>query len=1365
LPEVIGDIVARLILDTSQMVAGVAKAKGELNALASGLGGSGVSVNRMFMDADGNIRRMSGSITNAQGQVVQFNKSFKEGVKSTEEAFAQLNKTSGLGFATSSNQAKLAKKQTDDLWRSVEQGATLNKQTAAWGIGLDKERKKSTDDLWRSVEQEAKLRQQTTAWGIKLDKDAAASEASIATKRAVYSKANRQQQAEDEAYLTKRINQQRKLTEGGGGGRTGGGLDSAAAQYARYIAVSTAILGTGAAIKSVITNAMDFQDSMANVATTMRGDTTESINGLKQGIIEMAGTLPRTPQDLGVAAYEIYSAGITDTSKALEILRAGSKLSIAGLGEETATVKMVTAAMNAFGKEAGDADKIANTMFAGVTLGVYKMEDLGSQFGKTAAMARMANVDLDHMTAYTAGITRAGIPASQAQVVLGQVFNQTTGASKKFNEALKSTHMTYQQFAGIVKEKGYITALETVRNKLFNVSSSMDLTNPKMVEANRQMSLLFGSRQGKIAVLEMLANPEVRAAIEETMTAIRSAGTLNEAAGKKTQTLAGQVEILKSAWQGLAISLGDAGVVSAATTMVHGLAKSAQEASYWIKELQKATGGPITSGAVSDTTKTQLENLQGSMGARVKTGPGVFDPYNEAQANYRRLQDAQDRAQMLSIISKQKSHADQLALLQRYFPAETKLVTEHGATIKDIVTNGQLELIDAEHKYHDSIKNDKVALAQESAVHAGEELKINREAWAQQKVDAASKLKELQSMYEGFYGKKSDKQFIKEVDPDGKIKAGIQEQIALLQKYQTVWKDVQIHKGVEGPLMGQGAASPAAGITNTLNSMVGDVNSTMGKLNAAMLGPFIAAAGVVERAAQQFSYNMVGGSIIPEMVDAIGAQFQRLNDLMVTPLERSSAAITTIFSSWQAMVSSGEGMGMDAAAANMVNGWTAVAAASENGMSTMIAGVQSKMAEYSMTITAEMQTTSGATTGIVTGMMNSIVSTISSGMDRAVAKFRSSWAEMVDIAQAGANKIELHSIVPDMVRGVIKDFEQMHHKMIYYTKESVNEIIRDFERLNANINFDVPGLLAVPELGPNPSDSKKKSDPAQDAYENQRKVVEATKKYNEELVKLETEKRTGIERELFKMTLDYQKEREEKFKNSELLIAAGKLDRTQRDADFATMDAQEQARRDAKQAEEATRRMETLEQNSSYWHQMANDNIKWQDKMQEMTSQFATQEAQLIFDGLADMIMGTRKGKADLWSQTQSLVGGLASTFGQYFFAKGLAISLDPTTPGMGGGLMAAGAALMAFGSLMSSAGKRGADKASGSSGAGTNYNTTPDVAAQKQGAFGGKATYVVDLGRLADKKAIVQDLKEFTREVVMSFNDMQGMGIDIQVK
>lgn len=170
-----------------------------------------------------------------------------------------------------------------------------------------------------------------------------------------------------------------------------------------------------------ITEGAAFEQRLRNIATLLDEDVGVSMEKFRQGIHDLLLEVPSDADELGAAAYQIVSAGISGTADALNVLRTSSKLGIAGLSTTAEAADVMTSALNAFEISADDANRVANVLFLTVKKGKTTIAEIATQFGSVAAGAAKVGVTFEELQAATAAITVTGVATSQAQTALAQL--------------------------------------------------------------------------------------------------------------------------------------------------------------------------------------------------------------------------------------------------------------------------------------------------------------------------------------------------------------------------------------------------------------------------------------------------------------------------------------------------------------------------------------------------------------------------------------------------------------------------------------------------------------------------------------------------------------------------------------------------------------------------------------------------------------------------------------------------------------------------------------------------------------------------------------------------------------------------------
>lgn len=309
---------------------------------------------------------------------------------------------------------------------------------------------------------------------------------------------------------------------------------------------ATAVLGKfGASLKSVsviaagafavsvgvkaVKAASEFETALANVSTLISGDTTQAMEELEQGIIRVSQAVPKSPQELGAAAYDIVSAGITDMNDALKVLEASSKLAVGGLGDTKEAVNLMTGALNAFKSQNISAEDAADIFFKTVKSGKTTVADLSQAFGQVAPIAATVGVRLEELQAATAALTTANIPTAIAQTQLRSAMVALIKPSKQMEDLL--TAIGVSSGTAAIEQFGLVGTMQ-------KLTEAADGNQSVLAEA-------FGRVEGLNAALSLAGEQgEAFATIMADMTS--GTGALDEAVEKQSQTWANQLQLLKN---------------------------------------------------------------------------------------------------------------------------------------------------------------------------------------------------------------------------------------------------------------------------------------------------------------------------------------------------------------------------------------------------------------------------------------------------------------------------------------------------------------------------------------------------------------------------------------------------------------------------------------------------------------------------------------------------------------------------------------------------------------------------------------------------------------------------------------------------
>ncbi len=335
-------------------------------------------------------------------------------------------------------------------------------------------------------------------------------------------------------------------------------------------------LGTGS-----ILAAGNFEKSMGDLETLV-GEGTDSMTIFEKGIKDMLKTTPKSADDLGASAYSIVSSGVSDANEALKVLKSSSKLAISGLATTEQSTDLLTTALNAFGKDASDADEVANILFKTVKAGKTTVADMAQSFGKMAGNASAAGIPLEDVQAATAALTTVTGKTSESQNALAQVFLELTTAGGKLDKGLGDAGGSLQDLNSEIKEKGLIEGMENMRDKL-------GLTDTEFKN-------LFSSAEGGTAIFQLLtsANKTAKDTYTDLTNGVDAMSTAVEAQNDQFQQ---QWQLLKNKLNVSMIELGET-IMPTVKIVMEKVADAVSRLATWFGDLSPKTKKFVIIGLV-----------------------------------------------------------------------------------------------------------------------------------------------------------------------------------------------------------------------------------------------------------------------------------------------------------------------------------------------------------------------------------------------------------------------------------------------------------------------------------------------------------------------------------------------------------------------------------------------------------------------------------------------------------------------------------------------------------------------------------------------------------------------------------------------
>lgn len=271
----------------------------------------------------------------------------------------------------------------------------------------------------------------------------------------------------------------------------------------RFGAVAAA--GFGAAL--AIGTAASFETQLAKI-DNLTELTREQTDALGDSLLRLSKVIPKSPAELGSAAYFILSSGVKDTKVALDILTLSAKASVVGLGTTDQVARTVTATMNAYGKENISASQAIDILTAAVQQGSAEASDFAGALGRLLGIAPPLGIEFDQLAAALAALTNAGLDADQATTAILGIMNQLISPSKEARETIKLFGTSIEEVRKNIAEKGLLAAMQDLLGRMNNNIQAFENLFPEVRGLTGALQLFVNQSDSAASILDKVKNSE-----------------------------------------------------------------------------------------------------------------------------------------------------------------------------------------------------------------------------------------------------------------------------------------------------------------------------------------------------------------------------------------------------------------------------------------------------------------------------------------------------------------------------------------------------------------------------------------------------------------------------------------------------------------------------------------------------------------------------------------------------------------------------------------------------------------------------------------------------------------------------------------
>jgi len=326
--------------------------------------------------------------------------------------------------------------------------------------------------------------------------------------------------------------------EGGSGVRK---VNSAFSNYLGTlgaIGTSKAIAVMSQQIRAAVSNAIDFEKSVAEINTLLPKNE-KLTKKTTQAFLEFSSSFGKSAQTETRAFYQIVSAGVKGTAKQLDVLNQSNEAAIAGLVDVNTAADVLTSTMNAYSQSGLTAKESSDALFVAVREGKTTFGELAASIGQVAPTANAAGLEFTELTGTLAAITKNGISTAEATTGLKAILRSIIKPSQEAAVAAKQLGIEYS-IAGLQKAGSFVKFLEKVKVATKGNIQTLARLIPNVRGLGPAAGIVTGDLEGFKEVLDATAN---------------SAGATAKAADIMKQSLSFKLDVAKESVNNLGITL------------------------------------------------------------------------------------------------------------------------------------------------------------------------------------------------------------------------------------------------------------------------------------------------------------------------------------------------------------------------------------------------------------------------------------------------------------------------------------------------------------------------------------------------------------------------------------------------------------------------------------------------------------------------------------------------------------------------------------------------------------------------------------------------------------------------------------------
>lgn len=449
-------------------------------------------------------------------------------------------------------------------------------------------------------------------------------------------------------------------------------------------AVAGAYYALKNAIRDAVNTIIEFDKASATLAS-VTGKTQKQVKALTDEAKRLGAITSYTATQMIDLQTELAKLGFTE-GEILKATESVQRFATATGADLASAAGLAGSTMRAFGLEASNMERVVSTMAVATTKSALDFNALDTAMSTVAPVAKSLGFTIEDTTALLGTLANSGFDASSAATATRNILLNLSDSSGKLAKALGKPVKSLDDL---------IPALKGLQERGIDLSEALELTDKRSVSAfNTFMSGVGTLKELRDGITDV--SDELKA-MEET----------------RLDTVEGSIDLLKSAWDGLILSMsGSSGVM--------------KDVLNWITELINKTNDFVNNGGIRELAGSLLgdDDVKREI-ANNKRAREENKKLEEDMANFRKknLEDAK------------KYHEDLLS-------DEDEFIRDRESRANKAYANGNMEAGDFYSQQIQFVQNYRQKRIEALSAMELDELKVQEEAQKREEEERKKKQKE-----------------------------------------------------------------------------------------------------------------------------------------------------------------------------------------------------------------------------------------------------------------------------------------------------------------------------------------------------------------------------------------------------------------------------------------------------------------------------------------------------------------------------------------------------------------------------------------------------------------------------------------------